>query len=251
MANLGSALTGQEDPEETPLKDIVTSAGSQVYDKLLGDPASRSALLQIGLQMMQRPGFGSGTGEHIAQSIGAGGEAVQRIEDADLKRLRADDQYEKAQLMARIAQQNADSRRISAEKSSSDTLSNALRYRMEQDAFKAENDFRKERQTEITKKVDEPVKNSTDRVYQALNKNSPQALRFVGKPEAEIRATIEAEYDAANPKPPSRAQPQTVPAGAQPSKLPPVSERVIGKTKIPKKGGGNYVWQGQGWGEEE
>jgi len=250
MARVGSALTGQEDPSETPLKDIVTGAGSQVYDKLLGDPESRSALLQIGLQMMQRPGFGSGTGEHIAQSIGAGGEAVGRLEESELKRAKVDDALEKARLMYEVSKQRADTYEKKANEQKTDTLSNTLRYRMEQDAFAADEKIRESRAKAIKESVDEYHKNANDRAFQALNKTDTDTLRFTGKSKREIQKIVEAEYDASNPKPPTRAEPVTTPKSAQPTRLPPVSERVAGKTRIPKRDGGFFVWNGTGWEDE-
>ena len=98
--DFGSALTGQ-----SAGGDI---AGlTQQWDDFLQRPGNRQALLQIGLNLMQPVGFGQTTGGHIAQAIGAGGEAVDRSAALDLKERMADAKLEDADARLEIAQQNA------------------------------------------------------------------------------------------------------------------------------------------------
>lgn len=97
--DFGSALTGQR-------ADV---AGlTQQWDDFIQRPGNRQALLQIGLNMMQPVGFGQTTGGHIAQAIGAGGEAVDRNSNMDLKERIADAKLADANEKLDIAQQNAD-----------------------------------------------------------------------------------------------------------------------------------------------
>ena len=91
--NVGAALTAVPDDEDTPLRSIMSGAG----DALLGDENSRRALLQIGLQMMQPVAMGQSVVGHIGQGIGAGGEAVGRIEAEELKRKKQEDELDIAQ----------------------------------------------------------------------------------------------------------------------------------------------------------
>jgi hypothetical protein len=101
MDDFGSAFTGQSVVEPA-------QAASQ-WDDWLQRPGNRTALLQMGLQMMQPVGIGQTVGGHIAQSIGAGGEAVARQETSDLKERVADAKMQAADERLRILQQNADS----------------------------------------------------------------------------------------------------------------------------------------------
>ena len=77
-------LTGDDDGTDDDLKDIVTSSG--LYDRTLGDPASRAALLQIGLNLMQPRAIGQTTGGQIGQAIGSGGEEVTRADEDRARR---------------------------------------------------------------------------------------------------------------------------------------------------------------------
>lgn len=94
MASLGGAFTGQDD-EESPLRSIVSNSADALNKSLFDDPASRAALLQIGLNMMQPVGLGQTAGGHIASSLGAGGEYVTR---------RAKDEREAEELATKAAQ---------------------------------------------------------------------------------------------------------------------------------------------------
>lgn len=107
--DVGSALTGQA---ATPQVDPAVASGQ--WDDFLQRPGNRQALLQFGLNMMQPTAMGQTTGGHIAQSIGAAGEAVGRAEDADLKSQVAEAKLRNADEKLQILQQNADSNNIRA-----------------------------------------------------------------------------------------------------------------------------------------
>lgn len=107
--DVGSALTGQA---ATPQVDPAVASGQ--WDDFLQRPGNRQALLQFGLNMMQPTAMGQTMGGHIAQSIGAAGEAVGRAEDADLKSQVAEAKLRNADEKLQILQQNADSGAIRA-----------------------------------------------------------------------------------------------------------------------------------------
>lgn len=97
--DFGSAFTGMK-PDVAGL--------TQQWDDFLQRPGNRQALLQIGLNLMQPVGFGQTTGGHIAQAIGAGGEAVDRAANSDLKDRLAEAKLEDADARLGISQQVAD-----------------------------------------------------------------------------------------------------------------------------------------------
>lgn len=99
MEELGAALTGgQVDPAEA----------TKGWDDWLQRPGNRTALLQIGLNLMQPTAIGQTTGGHVAQAIGAGGEAQARVAAQDLREEQVDNKLSIANERLRIAQQNAD-----------------------------------------------------------------------------------------------------------------------------------------------
>jgi hypothetical protein len=75
-----------------PLYDpAVANSG---FAGMLDDPRARTALLQFGLQLMQ-PAYGQSTLGAVGQAIGAGGEAIGRIEAQDTKRTEAESKLAK------------------------------------------------------------------------------------------------------------------------------------------------------------
>lgn len=106
MDDFGAAFTGQATTDPA-------TASSQ-WDAWMERPGNRQALLQMGLQMMQPVAIGQTAGGHIAQSIGAGGEAYTRNALMDEKSALADAKLAQADEKLRITQQNADSSAIRA-----------------------------------------------------------------------------------------------------------------------------------------
>src|SRR6266404_2687356 len=86
--DVGGAFTGQAAVPPAPRVDPAQASGQ--WDDWLNRPGNRTALLQMGLQLMQPVGIGQSVGGALAQGIGAGGEAVGRSEEADLKERTAD-----------------------------------------------------------------------------------------------------------------------------------------------------------------
>ncbi len=104
--DVGGAFTGQAAAPSAQRVDPAQASGQ--WDDWLNRPGNRTALLQMGLQLMQPVGIGQSVGGALAQGIGAGGEAVGRAEEADLKERTADAKLQVADEKLRIAQQQAD-----------------------------------------------------------------------------------------------------------------------------------------------
>jgi hypothetical protein len=104
--DVGGAFTGQPAVPAAPRVDPAQASGQ--WDDWLNRPGNRTALLQMGLQLMQPVGIGQTAGGALAQGIGAGGEAVSRSEEADLKERMAESKLQVADEKLRIAQQQAD-----------------------------------------------------------------------------------------------------------------------------------------------
>lgn len=189
--DFGSAFTGQSAVEPA-------QAASQ-WDDWLQRPGNRTALLQMGLQMMQPVGIGQTVGGHIAQSIGAGGEAVARQETSDLKERVADAKMQAADERLRILQQNADSNATRAAAATARStnrkvggLTDLFRARSARDdARNFERQLDRDA-SEILKRVD---KQSAD----ILNKGqlSDDIAAYKGKSKDEVKAMLR----ASRPKP--------------------------------------------------
>ncbi len=188
MADVGSALTGQQ---------VEPAAAASQWDDYLQRPGNRQALLQIGLQMMQPHAMGQTTGGHIAQAIGAGGEAVGRMETSDLKADALDAKM--ANMDARLAQtqQVADAGTLRAnaaalraktyaEKAGKGLgITEAMRLRMErQDAAAYE------------KRLDSDAKALEKQANQFFPDPPPSALPYKGKTAVEIREMLRKERPA-------------------------------------------------------
>lgn len=182
--DVGSALTGQVDPAQ--------AAGQ--WDDYLNRPGNRQALLQIGLQLMQPVGIGQNTGGHIAQAIGAGGEAVDRLASSDLKERVADAKLQNADEKLRIAQQNADSGAIRA--SAAAARSGSKKIGGLTDLMRAR--FARQDATAFEKQLDNDAKDLVKQASDPLaDPNAEVVQKYKGKTKAEIREMLRAE----RPKP--------------------------------------------------
>jgi len=158
-------------------------AAASQWDDYLARPGNRQALLQIGLQMMQPVAIGQSTMGHIGQAIGAGGEAVGRLENSDLKLAVADSRMDMANEKLRIAQQNADSRQMrdaaAASKSAGKKvggLTDLMRLRMErEDARNAE------------KAVNDEAELLFKEANDLINPPTERAAAYKGKSQLDIR----------------------------------------------------------------
>jgi len=200
----GAAFTGQDEPDENaPLQDIVGGArnvASSAHDQLLGDPASRSALLQIGLGLMT-PSFSS-TGGQIAQAVGGGGEAIGRLEKQDLEEQKAEDKLAIADARMKIAQQNADSLEKARQNRTLGGLTEALKYRMTRDA---DVDTRR-----MTEQADKDLRQDAKDKYDEVNDitadpKSPEVAKYKGKTKSQITEIMRAERGAGTAPAPAAA----------------------------------------------
>jgi hypothetical protein len=104
-------LTGEDDGTDGETKSILSNDG--VLKPILGDPASRAALLQIGLNWMQ-PSWNSTSGQ-IGEAIGHGGEVGARLDEQarkeraqDLEERKLDDDMTKSDALLKIRNKEAD-----------------------------------------------------------------------------------------------------------------------------------------------
>lgn len=178
--DLGSALTGQD---SVPPPRVDPAAASGQWDDWLQRPGNRTALLQMGLQMMQPVGIGQTVGGHIAQSVGAGAEAVDRRETSESKDTIATTKLAQADEKLRIAQQGQDSNAIRAGAYSAKAgakkiggLTNLMQQRFARDDAK---------QSERRLNDDAEIVYKEANAY--LNPNSPSATTYKGKTQLEIR----------------------------------------------------------------
>lgn len=178
--DLGSALTGQD---SVTLPRVDPAAASGQWDDWLQRPGNRTALLQMGLQMMQPVGIGQTVGGHIAQSVGAGAEAVDRRETSELKDTIATTKLAQADEKLRIAQQGQDSNAIRA---------GAYAAKAGAKKIGGLTDLMQKRfDREDAKQSERRLNDDAEIVYKEandfLNPNSANAKTYKGKSQLEIR----------------------------------------------------------------
>jgi hypothetical protein len=140
--DVGAALSGADTPDDTQTKNIVQpSAVASQWSGFLDNPTNRTALLQMGLQLMQPMAYGqTGIGQ-IGQAIGAGGEAVGRQEAADLEEQQSQNKLDIANQRMAIAQQRADTAEKSALRRGLGGISATTQARFDrQDSLQAKRD---------------------------------------------------------------------------------------------------------------
>lgn len=191
MANedVGSALTGQETDPAT---------ASNQWDSWLQRPGNRTALLQMGVNLMQPQGFGQTTAGAIGQAIGAGGEAVGRSEDIDLKSQLADAKMRQADEKLQILQQNAESNavRASAAETSAAARLNAKKTGGLTDAIRAK--FARDDQKAYEKSLNDDAFDLQKQANDILaDPSSDVVKKYKGKSSLQIREELRKE----RPKP--------------------------------------------------
>jgi hypothetical protein len=189
MEDFGSAFTGQS---ATPSVD--PAGAMDQWTDWLQRPGNRSAMLQMGLQMMQPVGIGQTAGGHIAQSIGAGGEAMARADTSDLKERVAEAKMQTADERLRISQQQADASTLRATSAAARGANRKVGGLT--DLFKAraarEDERNHERQLErdaraLAKQANDPL----------MDPNAEVVKQYKGKSEIDIREDLRAK----RPKP--------------------------------------------------
>jgi len=229
MARVGSAFTGEDDDTEAPLRSIMGGGGA--LQPLLGDPASRAALLQIGLNLMQPAAMGQTTAGALAQGIGSGGEVEARLSKEEFERQKHEDELDKTQRTLDIRQQEADAYKqaqatAATRAGTQDKLTlEALRQQGRMALLGAKN-------------YAVHAKNTADQVnditFDPKRPENAPLLRFQGKTPSQIETMLR-EEDAAGGSTVAPAR------GA----VPPPVERVVGQTyQTPK---GPLMWNGSGW----
>lgn len=212
--DFGSALTGQS---------VEPAQAQGQWDDWLQRPGNRTALLQMGLQMMQPVGIGQTVGGHIAQGVGAGGEAVARQETSDLKERVADAKMQAADERLRISQQTADASTLRATSAAArgankkvGGLTDLFRARAaRQDAAAFEKSLDKDA-TALAKQANDPL----------MDPNSDVVKKYKGKSSIDIREDLR----ATRPKPKFGAVPtmddssddEETDPGAAPAVAPPM-----------------------------
>lgn len=178
MDDLGAALTGgQVDPAEA----------TKGWDDWLQRPGNRTALLQIGLNLMQPTAIGQTTAGHFGQAIGAGGEAQARVAAQDLKDEQADNKLTIANERLRIAQQNADAN--SSRASTAATRAAARNVGGLTDLMKAR--FAREDARNFDKQLDSDAKQIVKQANDVLaDPNSDIVQKYKGKTVDQIREDL-------------------------------------------------------------
>lgn len=180
MDDVGSALTGgQVDPAEA----------TKGWDDWLQRPGNRTALLQIGLNLMQPTAIGQTTGGHFAQAVGAGGEAQARVAAQDLKEDQVDNKLSIANQRLAIAQQNADANTSRANTAA--TRDTNRKVGGLTDLVKAR--FSREDQKAFDKQLDSDAKNIVKQANDILaDPNSDVVKQYKGKTVDQVREALRA-----------------------------------------------------------
>lgn len=179
--DVGGALTGQVDP----------ATASTQWDDYLNRPGNRQALLQMGLQLMQPTAIGQTTGGAIAQSIGAGAEAVGRAQESDLKDRLAEAKMANAEEKLRISQQMADSGAIRAGAAASRASQRTVKGGITE-IFRAQQAAKKEAQFE--KDLNRDAENIAEQAKDEFNLKAgdPVVKEYKGLTVPQIREKLRA-----------------------------------------------------------
>jgi hypothetical protein len=237
MANL--PFTGEDDGTDNPIQSILGGArnvGQGINDTLFRDPESRSALLQIGLGLMQPMAQGQTTLGHIGQAVGGGGEALHRIQEEDVKQQKADDALTIAEQRMQLAQQRAD-RGLTPYQTEMLKRHDIASGRAEAASQRGERRLDWQMQSDKRKALATDVANAIEaRDSLTLDEKDPEKMRWAGKSSTQIRQELKAEQDAAS---------GGGGAPAATSAVPPPEKREANKVYPTPKG--NLKWTGTGW----
>lgn len=184
MDDLGSAFTG------TPVEPA--EAQGQ-WDDWLNRPGNRTALLQMGLNLMQPTAMGQTTGGHIAQAIGAGGEAVARQETSDLKERVADAKMQAADERLRIMQQNADAGTLRATSSAAARANRKIGGLTDlvKERFRRQDEAKSEKQLQQdAKALFDQLADAESDLLNPERKNNPELAKYRGMTLPQIREEL-------------------------------------------------------------
>jgi hypothetical protein len=208
-------FTGEDDGVSDVLQPIVTGArnvGQGINDALMRDPESRSALLQIGLGLMQPMAMGQTVGGHIAQGVGGGGEAVGRIAAEDIKQQKADDALTIAQQRLELAQaRTKDPNTLTEYQRQALGLQERTAQRGERAQTRQEAREVRMAQEARNRRVKEQVERAIDARDNPLTSDSANAKRWENKTDDDIKQY----YESLEPQVPGMTPSEdTAPAAA-------------------------------------
>lgn len=218
------------EPPAEPGADLATQWG-----QALQNPSTRASLMQIGLQLMQPMQFGQTAGGHIAQALGAGGEAAGRVAEEDRKAALADSRIEKDQ--ESISQGRE---RLSIGNRNATTRENALKARTTgsglsaRDLFSAEGRAQNQARIQANTEAKMIMDRLRDDDYQPASKKDPTLAPYRGKSPGQIIELVMSDPGF-----------QQRTGRMQNLSIPPVNERVVGKTYQSARG--PVIWRGTGW----
>lgn len=179
--DFGSAFTGQT---------IEPAQAMSQWTDWLDRPGNRTALAQMGLQLMQPVGIGQTAGGQIAQAVGAGGEAVARQETSDLKERVADAKMQAADERLRILQQNADAGTLRATSAAATRASKKVGGLTDLFKARAAREDRKEFERQLDKDAAAIEKQAKDEF--GLRKDDPVVKEYGGLTRDQIREKLRA-----------------------------------------------------------
>lgn len=213
------------------------------WGQALQNPATRAGLMQMGLQLMQPMGFGQSPMGHLAASVGAAGEASDRVDTENLKERVAQNTMDRTAETLRQGQE-----RIAIGNRNATTRENALQLRAGgtsglsmRDLVSGQRTEAKALETQAWREAQQAAKVVSDSAQYGLA-IPPGYEKYSGKTAQDIYREKLADPTWRKGATVSRG----VPTVNDPSQLPPVNQRVAGQTVVttPK---GNFVWNGKGW----
>lgn len=145
--------------------------GGPAPGNFMDDPRARAALLSFGLSMMQPPSFGDNAVSQIGRAIGAGGEAVGRVEaqarkDAEfgLKAQEVESRQDLRAAQADAATSRAETAAARASTVGDRNLYTAERLRLEQERLEQQKGYQGiQNQIRISNAYQKYVKDTTER----------------------------------------------------------------------------------------
>lgn len=211
MEDFGSALTGQK---------VEPAEAMGQWDDWLNRPGNRTALLQMGLNLMQPTAMGQTTGGHIAQAVGAGGEAVARQEASDLRERVADAKMQAADERLRILQQNADSGTLRATSQAAARAAKGTQglTALMQERFKRQDKATSEKQLQNdAKALFDQLADAEGDLLNPGRKDNPEIAKYRGMTLPQIRETLRKERQSAQPTTASDDDENGTPAAQPPA----------------------------------
>jgi hypothetical protein len=149
----------------------------------LADPRIQGALLQFGLNAMQPVAMGQTQGGHLAQAVGAAGEAVNRADQTELKNLLAEAKLDRGIQGMDIARQRLDlSRQRAARTASRPAPGTMTEYQRAQLSRQGMKDYEKS--------IDAEAKNIEKRATSLIPEEAAPYAEYKGKSFDQIKTML-------------------------------------------------------------